>query len=104
MANQLAALRAAGGQPHAVGNVVEALFERSQHQFASDTFLLNGFFIEIAELALQNLIVTAGLLFFAKLQTIADYFGFLVFAVLTRSEVALFNGTLFSVAALALQK
>ena len=49
-------------------------------------------------------IVTAGFLLFAKLETVADDLRFAILAVLAGSEIALFDGALFGVAALALQK
>ena len=66
MTNQLAALRAAGGQAHAEHHVVQTLFERGEHQFAGDAFLLDGLLIQITELAFEHLIITAGFLLFAQ--------------------------------------
>ena len=63
-----------------------------------------GLLEQVAELAFQQAVVAAGLLLFAQLEAIADDFRLAILAVLAGSEVALFDGALFGVAALAFQK
>ena len=63
-----------------------------------------GLLEQIAELAFEQLIVAAGLLLFAELQAVADDLRFAILAVLAGSEIALFDGALFGVAALAFQE
>ena len=55
---------------------------------------------ELDELAFQNAVVTARLLFLAQLEPVADDLGFAILAVLPGSKVALFDGALFGVTAL----
>ena len=63
-----------------------------------------GLLEQVAELAFEQAVVAAGLLFFAQLETVADDLRLAILAVLAGSEVALFDGALFGVAALAFQK
>src|SRR5579883_499873 len=104
MADQLAGLVAAGTEAHAVDDVVETAFEGVQEMFAGDALSSEGFFEQVAELAFEQAVVAAGALFFAELETVADQLRFAILAVLAGGEVALFDGALFSVTALALQK
>ena len=101
---KLAALRAAGGDAHAVDDVIQAALERAQHVFAGNALLLRGLFEQVAELAFEDAEIAASLLLFAKLDAIADDLGLLVLAVLAGRKVALFDGALLAVAALALSK
>ena len=104
MSDKLASLRTARGEPHAVHHIVQTLFQHPEHLLTGDTFLTHGFFIKVAELTLQNAVVTPCFLLLAKLQTVSNQLGFLIFAVLSRSKIALFDRALLTVAALAFQK
>ncbi len=104
VAYELAALSTAGGEAHAIDQVVEPPFEHGQHQLAGNTFLIHGLLIKVPELPFENAIVAPRFLLLAQLQTVADELGLLVLAVLARSEVALLDGAFFGVAALAFQE
>ena len=67
-------------------------------------FITQAFSIQIAELAFEKLIIAARLLLFAKLQTVADDLRLAILAVLAGSEIALFDGALLGVAALAFEE
>ena len=67
-------------------------------------FILTRLLESIAELRFEKPIITAGLLLFAELQAIADQLRLAILAVLAGNEVALFDGALLGVAALALQE
>ena len=67
-------------------------------------FIAAGFLEQVAELAFEQLIIAAGLLLFAKLQAVADDLRLAILAVLAGREVALFDGALLGVAALAFQE
>ena len=104
MAHDLARLWAAGAEAHAVDDAIEAAFEVGQHDVAGDALGKGGLFEVVAELGLQQAVDAARLLLFAQLQAVADELGFAIFAVLPGNEVALFDGALFAVAALAFQE
>ena len=104
MAHDLARLRAAGAEAHAVDDVVQPALEQRQHVFAGDALLLRGLFEIVAELRFEHAVDAARLLLFAKLQAVADESSPSIFAVLPGNEVALFDGALLGVAALALQE
>src|ERR1700722_4233900 len=72
VAHQLASLGARSGKAHPVKRVVETAFQQVQHILAGDALSRAGFFEQIAELAFEKLIITAGFLLFAKLETVAD--------------------------------
>ena len=71
---------------------------------AGDALGAEGVLEQIAELAFQQAVVAARFLLFAQLQTVADHLRLAILAVLAGSEVALFDGALLGVAALAFQK
>src|SRR4030095_15398859 len=102
VSNELASLCTAGCEAHAVDHVVEAAFQVTQQVFARDALLFRSFFKQVAKLALEYAEVAAGALLFAKLHAVADQLGLLVFAMLARGEVSLFDRALLGVAALAL--
>src|SRR5580700_2788353 len=104
MANQLASLGARSGQAHAVKCVVETPLQHVEHVLAGDTLGRAGFFEQIAELAFEKLIVASRFLLLAKLEAVADNLRLTIFAVLPRREVALLDGALLGIAALAFQK
>src|SRR5580700_1804328 len=100
MADQLTRLAAAGPEAHAIDHVVEPPLERIKHVVAGDALGAEGALKQVAELAFHEAVVAAGLLLFAQLETIANNFRLAILAVLAGSEVALFDGALFGVAAL----
>ena len=104
VAHDLPRLRAAGAKAHAVNDAVQAALETTQQVLAGDAFHVRGFFKADAELGFKHAVDAARFLLFAQLQAVAHQLGFAVFAMLPRNEVALFNGALLAVAALALQK
>ena len=67
-------------------------------------FIWTAFSKVLRNWVFENAVDAADLLFLAELETVADDFGFAVFTVLAGNEVALFDGTLFSVAALTLEE
>jgi hypothetical protein len=64
----------------------------------------SGLLEVVAELAFQHAVDAAGLLLFAQLQAVADDLRLAILAMLPGNEVALFDGALLGVAALAFQK
>src|SRR5579883_3022402 len=102
VADQLAGLRAAGGEPHAVDHAVSAALQHGEHLFACNAFMANGLLVKITKLTLEDTVIAARLLLFAQLQTIAHQLGFLIFSVLAGREIALFDGAFFAMAALTL--
>src|SRR5262249_37814212 len=103
MADDLARLRPAGAEAHAVDDAVEAPLARGRQLLAGNAFGLGGLFIHPAELRFEDAINAAHLLLFTKLQAIADDFGFAVLAVLSGDKVAALDGTFLAMASLALQ-
>ena len=67
-----------------------------QQEFAGHTLGAGGLFEVIAELAFLGEVDALGLLLLAKLQAVADNFGFAIFTVLARRKVALFDRTFVS--------
>ena len=59
---------------------------------------------KIAELAFEQLIITAGLLFFAELKTVTYDLGLAILSMLARGKVTLLDGALFGVAALPFEE
>src|SRR5947209_2767697 len=57
VAYELARLGPAGGKPHPIHNVIEALLQQTEHQLACNTFLINGLLVKIPELAFKNAVV-----------------------------------------------
>ena len=54
MADQLARLRAAGAEAHAIDHVVQTALQRVQHVVAGDAFHADGLLEQIAELAFEQ--------------------------------------------------
>src|SRR5579871_1436131 len=71
---------------------------------AGDAFGGECFFKQIAELALQQSVIAAGFLLLAQLQSITNQLGLAILTMLAGSEVPLFDGTLFGVAALPFEE
>ena len=95
---------AAGAEAHAVDHAIQAAFQVGQHHIAGDAFGQRGLLEVVAELGFEQAVDAAGLLLFAQLQAIADQLRLAVLAMLPGDEVALFDGALLGVAALAFQK
>src|SRR5882724_4422 len=102
--DELPGLPARHGKTHAIDNVVEAPFELLQKHLASDTLGLRGFFEVVAELAFLDEEHALGFLLFAQLQAVAHDLRLLVFSVLARRKVALFNGALLAKTLRALEE
>src|ERR1035441_2481033 len=102
--HDLAGLRPAGAEAHAVDHAIQAAFQVGQHHIAGDAFGQRGLLEVVAELGFQQAIDAAGLLLLAQLQAVADQLGLAVFTMLPGDEVAFFDGALFGVAALAFQE
>src|SRR5579883_2668742 len=58
VADELAGLRPAGAQPHAIDDTVEPPLQGSDQRFAGDAFLGRRFFEQVAELPFQQSPVT----------------------------------------------
>jgi hypothetical protein len=65
-----------------------------QQQLAGHTTRTRGLLEVVAELAFQREVNALGFLLLAQLKAVANNFGFTVFPMLSRSEVALLDGTL----------
>ena len=77
----------------------------SAHQvLAGDALLQRGLFEGVAELPFEHAVDAADLLLFAKLQAVADDLRLAILAMLSGNEIALFDGALFAVAALAFEE
>src|SRR5258708_2648895 len=90
--DKLPGLAARHGKTHAVDDVVQAPFELLQKHLAGNALGLRSFFEVVAELAFLDEEHALGFLLFAQLQAVAYDLRFLVFSVLARRKVALFNG------------
>ena len=75
-----------------------------QQQLAGHALRPRGLLKVIAELPFLGKVHPLGFLLFAQLQAVTHDFSFAVFTVLTRSEVAFFNGTLIAKALRAFEK
>ena len=103
--NNLARLAARNRKTEAVSNVVETRLELLQEQFAGDAGLVGSLLVVGAELGLEREVDALGLLLLAKLQTVADnLLDLLGLAVLSRGEVALFDGALVAKALRSLEE
>src|SRR5581483_12190780 len=103
VAYDLAGLGAAGAETHPVNHAVQAAFERAHQVLAGDAFGGRRLFIGAAELCFQHAVNAAHLLLFAELQAVADDLLFAVLTMLPGDEIALFDGALLAVAALAFE-
>src|SRR5579872_1139717 len=104
MADQLAGLRPAGAETHAVDDVIQAALQGIEHLLARNPFLDESLLVKVAELSFEETVIAAGLLFFAKLKSIAYQLGLAILAMLAGGEVTLLNSALFGVAALPFQE
>src|ERR1017187_10554986 len=103
VAHHLAGLGAAGAEAHAGDDAVQAALQVLHQVLARDPLLQRCLLEGDAELAFQHAVHAAHLLFLAKLQAVAHNLLSAVLAMLPRNEVALFDGALLAVAALALE-
>src|SRR5689334_12085038 len=103
VAHDLAGLVAAGAETDAVDDAVQTALQVVHQIVAGDTLLQGGLFEAGAELALQHAVNAADFLLFAKLQAVADDLRFAILAMLSGDEVALFDGALLAVTALAFE-
>src|ERR1700733_5333393 len=102
--HDLARLRPAGAEAHAIDHIVEAALQVRQHDVAGDAFGQGGLFEIVAKLGFEQAIDAARLLLLAQLQTAAYQLGLAVFAMLAGDKVALLDGALLRMAALPLQE
>src|SRR5882762_10271025 len=102
--HELPGLPAGHGKTHAVDDVVQAPFELLQEHLAGDTPGLRSLFEVVAELAFLHEEHALGFLFFTQLQAIAHNLRLLVFSVLARRKVALFDGALLAKTLCALEE
>src|ERR1022692_4624098 len=103
VADHLAGLGAAGAEAHAEDDAVQAALQVLHQVFAGDALLQRCLLEGDAELAFQHAVDAADFLLLAKLQAVADNLLGPVLTVLPGDEVALFDGALFAVAALAFE-
>src|SRR6185437_3912607 len=82
VAHNLARLCAAGAEAHAIDDAVHAAFEARHEVFAGDALAGRGLLIGAAELPFEDAVNAPHLLFFAKLQPVADNLRFAIFTVL----------------------
>src|ERR1035438_6203424 len=103
VAHHLAGLGAAGAESHAEDDAVQAALQILHQVLAGDALLQRCLLEGDAELAFQHAVHAAHFLFLAKLQAVAYNLLGAVLTMLPRNEVALFDGALLAVAALALE-
>ena len=101
--DQLTGLSAGGGQPHAVGHVVQAALQQDQHVDAGGALHLLGLVEVQTELLFQQAVGLAGLLLLPQLQAVLGNF-FAAGAVLTGRHGTLGQGALTGKASVPLQK
>ena len=104
VAHHLARLRAAGAEAHAVDDAVQAALQVLHQVLAGDALLQRGLLEGDAELAFQHAVDAADLLLLAQAAGRSRRSSLCaILAVLSGDEVALLDGALFAVAALALE-
>ena len=101
--DHLAGLGAAGAEAHAEDDAVQAALQVLHQVLAGDALLQRCLLERDAELPFQHAVHTADFLLFAKLQAVAHNLLSAVLAMLSGDEVALLDGALFAVAALAFE-
>src|SRR5262249_2913158 len=101
--DELARLRARGGEAEAVDNVVETRLEHPEQLLAGDAGSFGGLRVIGAELLLEQAVVAARLLLLAQLQQVLALLDPAA-AVLARRIGAALDGALLGQAALALQE
>ena len=104
VAHQLARLRPRGREAHAVDGVVEPALQQLQQRLAGDAARAVGLLEVAAELILEHAVDALDLLLLAQLHAVADHLGLARAAVLAGRHVALLDGALLGVAALALEE
>src|SRR5438128_9203072 len=104
MPHELARLRTRGREPEPVGHVVEPPLEQLQQRLARDAARALRLLEVAAELVLEDAVDALDLLLLAELHAVAGHLLLPRLAVLTGSEVALFDRALLGVAALALEE
>src|SRR2546423_426720 len=97
-------LRAGGGEARAVGDVVEPPLEELQQRLARDAARPFRLLEVAAELILQHAVDALDLLLLTQLHAVAGELLLPRLPVLPRREVALLDGALLGVAALALEE
>ena len=103
MADELARLRARGGEAEAVDDVVETRLEHPQQLLARDAGAAGRLLVVVAELLLEQAVVAARLLLLAQLQQVLALLDAAA-AVLTRRIRAALDRALLGEAALALEE
>jgi hypothetical protein len=103
VADDLTRFGARGAEAHAISHAVEPAFEYLQQRFAGHLLATRGFVIALAELALEQAVGAAHLLFFAKLNAVTRKAGVLL-PVLSRRIVAALDRALVGEALFALEK
>src|SRR5262249_49788856 len=91
---ELTRLRLGAGEAGAVDNVVETALEHDDQVLARRSLDADSLFKVRAELTLKQAVGALHLLLLAQLQAVAGDLGTTRLAVLTRNEVALFDGAL----------
>src|SRR5579862_391804 len=102
--DELAALRARGGNAGAIEHVIETPLEHDHEVRAGGPVGALSLLEVGAELALEQAVGTLHFLFFAQLHAVANHFCAARLAVLAGNEIALFNGTLFRKATQAFEE
>src|SRR6202140_5769675 len=92
--HQLARLAPRLGKSQPVNHIVETAFELLQKPFAGSALRARGLLEVVAELAFLREVNALGFLLLTQLQAVAYNFGLAVLPMLSRSEVALLDGTL----------
>ena len=95
---------AARAEAHAINHAVQTALQVAHQVVAGDALLVRGFFEAGAELALQHAVDAPDFLLLTKLQAVAHDLRLAGLPVLSGNEVALFDGALFGVAALAFEE
>ena len=103
MADELARLRARGGEAEPVDDVVETRLEHAQQVLAGDAALAVRLLVVGAELRLEQAVVAARLLLLAQLEQVLGLLDAAA-AVLARRVAAALDGALLGQAALALEE
>ena len=91
MTHQLPRLTARNGESHAINDVIQAPLQLLQEHFAGHALGADRLLKVVAELPFLGEVNAFGLLLFAQLQPVSYDLGLAVFAMLTRSKVALLD-------------
>src|SRR5579859_1822591 len=104
MPNQLSSLAARNRKAQAIDNIVQSALELLQQLCTGHALSARGLFKVVAELLFQREVNALSLLLLTELQSVANDLGFAVFAMLSGSEVALFDRALVAETLGALEK